>query len=183
MGLIFECILWTVYTVKMIFCCNQQNPNHWVNLTQVWVTSHSKIRLQKMQFIFPLKSYALWQSSIFLKIGLYSKEKSGEIRSGRDLDSFGEIQPENIQTVRSQTSSAIECVWVCVSVLACASPASFGREFPTETVRGWQISNQRCVTLSVCISQTSFFSPKTLDSDCLEVIKNPNTRVQKKRNK
>lgn len=77
------------------------------------------------------------------------------------------------------------CDWVCVYQCSHAlCLCFFGGEFPARVflmVCGWQISNKRCVTLRFECPTLRYFFPKTLNSDCLEVIKNPNTHTKEKK--
>ncbi len=140
-------------------------------ISRVWVTFHSKIRAQNIQ----LFNFALWHNFHVLRIGLYSKEESGEIRPGHlSWDS-----PWKQLRVGLALRSSM-CVHQC-------SPASLGGEFPTRVFLRryaddiFYISNERYVTLRAQISQIIIFFPKTLNSDCLEVIKNPNTHTYKRK--
>lgn len=140
-----------------------------------WISLDSKIRFKKRcNYCFgPLRSFVLWHNFMIIKrishrIQLHSNEKWPA------HDSFHEIHPgggENTHTIIIQSRSVMECVCVCVSVLTCSLlfAGFFGGEFPAR------------VFLSVALRIECPTPPKTLNSDCLEVIKNPNTHTKEKK--
>lgn len=84
-----------------------------------------------------------------------------------------------------KTSSVIEyvCVYQCSHALCLRWVFWFFLRISCKSISencGRQISNKRCVTLRFECPTLRFF-PKTLNSDCLEVIKNPNTHTKEKK--
>lgn len=170
----------------MIHCCNQHYAKDLVHRTNLVLNSEYSFKGTWWSLLLNV-----WQLNYTMHDYVYPASfPVGQSQTNRHrITNHHQIRPQHrtltafmrftLEVVK--TSSVIE--YVLTRSLSALGFFFFFLRISCKSISencGRQISNKRCVTLRFECPTLRFF-PKTLNSDCLEVIKNPNTHTKEKK--